>query len=235
MNVNETLKTMFSDLLPVAADTYKGKATEYIVFNYTAIPEDFGDDDAQHWRYLTQVHLYAPHEKNSLAYRARRSRPPPMKPGSITFLNARFPGALTMAELSTQGLDGLIDDMTVLMELPDETVLEMLTAEAEVVAAAQQSEAQSMGVYATGKTAGSISYDKKLKVKGASRAIYVSPKGTRSDGNKRRNAEVAFVNEYGKAGQPARPFINTANEKSADAAVEAAAGVYDKYLKSKNL
>ena len=56
MNVNETLKTMFSDLLPVAADTYKGKATEYIVFNYTAIPEDFGDDDAQHWRYLTQVH-----------------------------------------------------------------------------------------------------------------------------------------------------------------------------------
>lgn len=140
-----------------------------------------------------------------------------------------------MAELSTQGLDGLIDDMTALMELPDETVLEMLTAEAEVVAAAQQSEAQSMGVYATGKTAGSISYDKKLKVKGASRAIYVSPKGTRGNGNKRRNAEVAFVNEYGKAGQPARPFINTANEKSADAAVEAAAGVYDKYLKSKNL
>lgn len=79
-----------------------------------------------------------------------------------------------MAELSTQGLDGLIDDMTALMELPDETVLEMLTAAAEVVAAAQQSEAQSMGVYATGKTAGSISYDKKLKVKGASRAIYLS-------------------------------------------------------------
>ena len=50
-----------------------------------------------------------------------------------------------MAELSTQGLDGLIDDMTALMELPDETVLEMLTAAAEVVAAAQQSEAQSMG------------------------------------------------------------------------------------------
>lgn len=74
MNVNETLKTMFSDLLPVAADTYKGKATEYIVFNYTAVPEDFGDDDAQHWRYLTQVHLYAPHEKNSLAYRREITR-----------------------------------------------------------------------------------------------------------------------------------------------------------------
>ena len=147
-----------------------------------------------------------------------------------------------MAELSTQGLDGLIDDMTALMELPDETVLEMLTAEAEVVAAAQQSEAQSMGVYATGKTAGSISYDKKLKVKGASRAIYVSPKGTRSDGNKRRNAEVAVrrrcacgKSRYVRVRVRDYPFINTANEKSADAAVEAAAGVYDKYLKSKNL
>lgn len=103
MNVNETLKTMFSDLLPVAADTYKGKATEYIVFNYTAIPEDFGDDDAQHWRYLTQVHLYAPHEKNSLAYRREITRrlgrrgftrptitPASDETGRITFLNAEI-------------------------------------------------------------------------------------------------------------------------------------------------
>lgn len=72
-----------------------------------------------------------------------------------------------MAELSTQGLDGLIDDMTALMELPDETVLERLTAEAEVVAAAQQSEAQTWAYMRSAKLAGSISYDKKLKVNGA--------------------------------------------------------------------
>lgn len=30
MNVNETLKTMFSDLLPVAADTYKGLSLIHI-------------------------------------------------------------------------------------------------------------------------------------------------------------------------------------------------------------
>lgn len=41
MNVNETLKTMFSDLLPVAADTYKGKATEYIVFQLYGYPGRF--------------------------------------------------------------------------------------------------------------------------------------------------------------------------------------------------
>lgn len=74
MNVNETLKTMFSDLLPTAADTYKGDAAAYIVFYYTTVPDDFGDDDAQHYRYLVQVHLYAPHEKNTLAYRREITR-----------------------------------------------------------------------------------------------------------------------------------------------------------------
>lgn len=63
--------------------------------------------------------------------------------------------------------------------------------------------------------------------------MYVYPQGTNERGN--RNAEVAFINEFGKHGQPARPFIKTANEEAADTAVEAAAKVYDKYLKSKNL
>ena len=31
MNVNSVLTSLFSSLLPTAADTYKGKATEYIV------------------------------------------------------------------------------------------------------------------------------------------------------------------------------------------------------------
>lgn len=142
-----------------------------------------------------------------------------------------------MAELSTAGLEELVGDFTAVMELPDEVVLEMLTAEAEVVANAQRAEAGQMlqGRYAKGETAQHITYDKKLTVKGAERRLYVKITGHRKDGNRRRAAEVAFVNEFGKAGQPARPFIATANEKAADAAIEAAAGVYDKYLKSKNL
>lgn len=69
MNVNAILMEALDDLLPTADGLYKGKATEYIVFNYTAIPADFGDDDAAHYRYLVQVHLYAPNEKNTRAYR----------------------------------------------------------------------------------------------------------------------------------------------------------------------
>lgn len=69
MNVNALLVDTLDSLLPTADGVYKGSATEYIVFNYTAIPADFGDDDAAHYRYLVQVHLYAPLEKNTREYR----------------------------------------------------------------------------------------------------------------------------------------------------------------------
>lgn len=140
-----------------------------------------------------------------------------------------------MANLSTSGLEELLDDLEAIAEIPDETLLEMLTAEAEIIAEAQMAEAKAMGVYDTGKTAQSITYDKKLKETSDGKCIYVYPKGSRSDGNKRRVAEVAFINEFGKEGQAARPFIKTANEKKGAEAVEAAALVLDKFHKSKNL
>lgn len=141
-----------------------------------------------------------------------------------------------MANLSTSGLEELVGGFDAIAELPDEVVLEMLVAEAEVIAPAQEAEARAMlsGKYSTGETAQSISYDKKLKKTSDGRAIYVYPKGTRRHGNKRRAAKVAFVDEFGKHGQPARPFIQTANEKAADPATDAAARVYDGFLKSKN-
>lgn len=74
MNVNAILVDTLDSLLPTADGVYKGSATEYIVFNYTAIPADFGDDDAAHYRYLVQVHLYVPLEKNTREYRREISR-----------------------------------------------------------------------------------------------------------------------------------------------------------------
>ena len=236
MNVNALLVGTLDSLLPTADSVYKGAATEYIVFNYTELPADFADDDAEHYRYLVQVHLYAPLEKNTRTYRREISRRPPIKKDSITPLSAKSREALTMANLSTSGLEELIGGFDAIAEIPDEVVLEMLVAEAEVIAPAQEAEARAMlsGEYSTGETAQSISYDKKLKKTADGRAIYVYPKGTRRHGNKRRAAEVAFVDEFGKHGQPARPFIQTANEKAADRAIDAAARVYDDFLKSKN-
>ena len=142
-----------------------------------------------------------------------------------------------MAKFSMENLEALFDDLAAIIELPDEIALEMLTAGAEVLAEAQAAEAATMlaGEFSQGITAKSFVVDKKLSGKGGERCVYIKPDGTRTDGNKRRIAEVAFINEYGKTGQAARPFIRTANERKGEAAVDAAAQVYDKYLKSKNL
>jgi len=144
-----------------------------------------------------------------------------------------------MADLFTTGLDALISDLEELAKIPDEVILDMLTAEAEVVAEEQKtafSTAYSKG-YSKGITARSVTVSKKLKKTANGKAIYVYPKGTRKDGNKRRAAEVAVINEYGAVARniPKRLTIRTANEKAADPALKAAAEVYDKYLKSKNL
>ena len=85
-----------------------------------------------------------------------------------------------MAEISTSGLEELLSDMEAIAEIPDAVILEMLAAEAGVIAPAQAAEARAMGVVDTGKTAGSITFDKKLKATKDGKAIYVYPKGSRS-------------------------------------------------------
>lgn len=71
MSLNTRLVDSLTGLTPEppAADTYKGDEKLYTVFNYTLIPADFGDDDAGHYRALVQVHLYAPHELNTVSLR----------------------------------------------------------------------------------------------------------------------------------------------------------------------
>lgn len=142
-----------------------------------------------------------------------------------------------MADFSFHGLDELMLDLQQIAELPEDVQDEMLNAQADVVVAAQRAEAEAMGVHAPGSGLVIKSIKKgKVKVRKGVRAIYVTPTGTRKRGNTRvRNAEIAFINEYGKKKQKARPFIRTANEKSAESATRAAAEVYDRYLKSKDL
>ena len=69
MSVSNRIVAAFDGFLPIGADVYKGEANTYLVYNYTEIPADFGDDDAQHYIDLVQVHLYAPHNVNTVATR----------------------------------------------------------------------------------------------------------------------------------------------------------------------
>ena len=144
-----------------------------------------------------------------------------------------------MAKVEFKGIDELMLSLQEVAALPDEIIDAMLDARADVVVAAQRESAQRMltGPHATGATARSIKKGKP-KLRDGRRVVYVTPTGSRkhSDGAKpTRNAEVAFVGEYGTKEIPARNFIRTANETCADAATAAEFEVYSRYLESKGL
>ena len=76
---------------------------------------------------------------------------------------------------------------------------------------------RSMGVYRTGDTLGALTV--KAPKKGADGwECYVTYTGRNRKGN--RNAEVAFINEYGKRHQPARAFNRLAVETGEQAIVQ---------------
>lgn len=140
-----------------------------------------------------------------------------------------------MAEIGFSGLDELMLSMEEISEIPDEVQDAMLNAQADVVTAAQKARARAYGVQDTGLVISSIKKGKPKRKKGV-RVIYITPSGTRRRGKQTvRNAEIAFINEYGDRRQRARPFIRDANEACAEATTQAGFEVYDKWLKSKNL
>lgn len=137
-----------------------------------------------------------------------------------------------MAEFGFTGLDDLMLSMQEITEIPTDVRDEILNAQADVIVEAQKNKGRAYGVERTGMTLASIKKGKPKSKKG-SRILYVTPTGKNKDGS--RNAEVAFVNNYGKRTQRARPFITEANEMSAEQTTTAGAAVYDKWLKSKGL
>lgn len=144
-----------------------------------------------------------------------------------------------MGRLTVNGIDALSNDLAALAMLPDKVISDILNAEADVITTAQQSEIAGRwrGPHSMGISAKSV---KKGKVKkgrdGQSVAVY--PKGTRRRGGKSiRNAEIAFINEYGAPGRhiAARPAIDAANRKKEREAVDAGERVYHAFLDSRNL
>lgn len=146
-----------------------------------------------------------------------------------------------MAQLSFSGLDELMLSMQEVVEIPPEVQDEMLNAGADVVVRAQKKAAADLGVNDTELTIDSIKKTK-VKLKDGKRVIYVYPQGTRIRGVDEkgkpirvRNAEIAFVNEYGTRRKSGRPFALQGNESSAEETTQAQAAVYNRWLESKGL
>lgn len=141
-----------------------------------------------------------------------------------------------MAEFKAIGLDELSLSLQEIAEIPEDIQDEMLQAQGNIVARAQRESAQRYGIQRTGTLIRSIKPGKVKLDKHGSRVLYVTPVGSRVRGGKKTtNAEIAFLNEYGTRGQRARPFMRDANERSAEAATQAAADIYYRWQDSRGL
>ena len=121
------------------------------------------------------------------------------------------------------GLDSFLSAAIKAGEIPKKVLKEAVKAKTEVHRKQQQLNAQRMlqGPYYTGTTARKVSKKNAVANKKSAR-MDISFKNTRyskpgfprpAKGN--RNAEIAFVNEYGTNKQAARPFISDAILQSA--------------------
>lgn len=129
-----------------------------------------------------------------------------------------------MARLEIHGIDELNAAFNRIKDIPSTVTTQALNSMADIAAAAIRLSGESMGVRDPESDVHILDKIKKAKPKlnasGGHQDITFS--GTRTRGEtKTRNAEIAFVNEFGKRGQPARPFIGqamTQNEEKIAAA-----------------
>lgn len=124
-----------------------------------------------------------------------------------------------MATLELEGFAGLEDAFRRIADLPWSVTEEALGQMAAVAAAEIRSTGESMGVRDPESDVHILDKIKPAKAKktetGGEQRITFS--GTRTRHKTRtRNAEIAFINEYGKRGQKARPFIGTAMTQNED-------------------
>lgn len=141
-----------------------------------------------------------------------------------------------MATLELTGFEDLEDAFRRISEIPFDVTAEALDAMAAVAADAIRSTGESMGVRdpeSDTHILDKVSTKRKAKITDSGGYKMISFTGTRTRGKtKTRNAEIAFVNEYGKRGQPARPFIRTAMAEGEDEIVRPAGEIIGDWIEN---
>lgn len=123
-----------------------------------------------------------------------------------------------MANFHVAGFDAVEQALLREEQTALEAVPEMLKAGAEVLANEQKAQIEAYNLVDKGALIRSIKADK-IKGEGTGRYVEVYPHGKDKKGV--RNAEKAFIAQYGRTRQPAKPWFTTANEKAAPAVHEA--------------
>ncbi len=131
-------------------------------------------------------------------------------------------------------------------DIPVDVLDEMLMAKADVIEPEIEHNADVMlhGKYWTGGTQKALTRKEPHNWTGkrgnGQRQVALTFKGSRVDDyhkaeNRTRNAEIAFVNEYGSRTTPPRPFIQTAIDKKADEAYESAENIFREWQKKNDM
>lgn len=135
-----------------------------------------------------------------------------------------------MGRFNVSGMDGLESMFSHVSEIPYWVLEDMLDKQADVVVTAQRQTAESMlsGPHNKGAVKRAI---KKGKTKRRKDGLvkYVTFAGQQHGS---RVAEIAFINEFGKKGQDARPFVKVANEKCGNDSQLAAEKVFDDWIET---
>jgi len=124
-----------------------------------------------------------------------------------------------MATLEIEGIEELENAFQRICSIPDSLKEKVLKEMGEEIAAKVKSAGESMGVRDPESNVHILDKIKVGKVKTSPTGghVDVTFSGTRNrEGTVTRNAAIAFINEYGRRSQPARPFISLAIAESGD-------------------
>ena len=130
--------------------------------------------------------------------------------------------------MMVEGFDRFVASLDKLAALPSSEFGKMLTAGGEEVKKGHQEKLDQYKAVDTGKLRDTIKVGKPNTSAGY---VEIRPTGTRKRGNTvTRNEEIGYITEYGKLGEPARPWMREGNADSEDKAVDAAQNVFNNYL-----
>lgn len=138
-----------------------------------------------------------------------------------------------MPDINLNGLDDLLKAFDNLASIDTDVKVEALDAMARAAAEKIKEYGQNMGVRDDESSTHILDVLKikkpKLTKDGGHADITFA--GSRRRGKtSTRNAEIAFVNEYGKHGQTARPFIRTAMAENEDKIIKAGAEIIGAWI-----
>ena len=140
-----------------------------------------------------------------------------------------------MALFSVSGMDELNAAFGRISEIPWNVTEEALNGMAAVAAVKVKEQGESMGVRDPESDVHILDTINPMKAKkdddGGHQDITFAGKRTRH-GKQTRNAEIAFVNEFGKDGQPARQFIGTGMARNEETIVDPGAKILGDWIEN---